>query len=586
VERRLAAIVAADIVGYSRLVAQDEAGTVAAVTALRTEAIEPVVVAHGGRIVKTMGDGLLMEFASAVNAVGCAAEIQRRVDELGAGVAADRRIVFRIGVNVGDVIVDGDDILGDGVNVAARLEGSAEPGDIRLSAAVVEQVRDRVAFRFEDLGEHRLKNLARSVHVFRLLRHAAGDSTPEPVAFTSRPAVAVLPFANLSGDPAEDYFVDGLTEDIITTLAYWRWFPVIARNSTFVYKGKPTHAREIGKELAAAYLVEGSVRRGGNRIRITAQLIDAATGHSLWVERFERDMDDVFALQEEIAGRVVVSIEPEIQRAEEAHALRTRPKHLAAWDYALRALALQERMSRTCHHEARQALTQALRLDPGSAFAWSLLALCHYHEGILGWAADRGAALSASLDAAQRAIDIDERDWLGQALEGMGRLWTERDHVAALEREEYAVRLNPSAPLARHCLACILEFSGRPADAIPHLQAVLRLDPRYRFASLCLADEAMCRFLMGDFAASSSLAERAVRMQPSNVRARQRLVAALSAQGRSAEASAAASELIQLQPDLSIEYIETTYPFQSGTDRHAFVAALQTAGLLLDAPGP
>lgn len=578
-ERRLVAIIAADIVGYSRLVGDDEAGTVAAVTALRIQAIEPAVAAHGGRIVKTTGDGLLMEFASAVNAVGCAVEIQRRVDEAGAGVAADRRIVFRIGVNVGDVIVEGDDILGDGVNVAARLEGSAEPGDIRLSAAVVEQVRDRVAFRFEDLGEHLLKNLARPVHVYRLLRHAT-DSTPEPVAFTSRPAVAVLPFANLSGDAGEDYFVDGLTEDIITTLAYWRWFPVIARNSTFAYKGKAVHAREIGKELGAAYLVEGSVRRGGERIRISAQLIDAASGHHLWVERFERDMDDVFTLQEEIAGRVVVSIEPEIQRAEEAHALRTRPRHLVAWDYALRALALQERMSRTCHQEAREALAQALRLDPRSAFAWSLLALCHYHEGILGWTADRGAALKASLDAAQRAIEIDERDWLGQALEGMGQLWTARDHDAALEREEYAVRLNPSAPLARHCLACILEFSGRPADAIPHLQAVLRLDPRYRFGSLCLADEAMCRFLMGDFTASAALAEKAVRLQPANVRARQRLVAALAAQGRNDDARSAAAELVKLQPDLAIEYIETTYPFRFAADRQAFVGALQTAGLL------
>jgi adenylate cyclase len=578
-ERRLAAIIAADIVGYSRLVAQDEAGTVAAVSALRTELIEPTVAAHGGRIVKTTGDGLLMEFASAVNAVSCAVEIQRRVGERAAGAAADRRIVFRMGLNVGDVIVEDGDILGDGVNVAARLEGSAEPGDIHLSSAVVDQVRDRVAFHFEDLGEHSLKNLPRSVRIFRVREQTAG-SMPEPLAFTARPAVAVLPFANLNADPAEEYFVDGLTEDIITTLAYWRWFPVIARNSTFVYKGRPTHAREIGKELAAAYLVEGSVRRGGSRIRINAQLIDAASGHHLWVERFERDMDDVFALQEEIAARIVISIEPEIQRAEAAHARRTRPKHLGAWDYTLRALALQERMSRTCHQEAREALSQALNLDPGSAFAWSLLALCHYHEGILGWAANRSAALKASLEAAQRAIDIDERDWLGQALEGMGRLWTERDHGAALEREEHAVRLNPSAPLARHCLACILEFSGRPAEAIPHLQAVSRLDPRYRFASLCLADEALCRFLMDDTAAASALAEKAVRMQPANVRARQRLVAALSAQGRSAEARAAASELARLQPDFSIEYIDTTYPFQSGADRQRFVSALQSAGLL------
>ena len=578
-ERKLAAILAADIVGYSRLVGLDEVGTVAAVAALRTEAIEPLVGAKGGRIVKTMGDGLLMEFASAVNAVDCAVAIGRRVAERARGVAEDRRIIFRMGIHVGDVIVAGDDILGDGVNIAARLEGIAAPGEIRLSAAAVDQVRDRVAYHFEDLGEQPLKNLTRPVRVFRLL-----DMSPaaagEALAFTARPAVAVLPFDNMSGDPAEDYFVDGLTEDIITTLAYWRWFPVIARNSTFVYKGKPKHATAIGKELGAAYLVEGSARRGGNRVRITVQLIDAASGHHLWAERFERDLADVFAVQEEIAERVVVSIEPAIQRAEKERAQRMRPEHLGAWDYALRALALQERMSRAGHKEARAALAQALRLDPASAFAWSLLSLCHYHEGILGWAEDRGAALKVSLDAAQHAIEIDERDWLGQALEGMGRLWTERDHPAALERQELAVTLNPSAPLARHFLGCVLEFYSRPAEAIPHLQAVMRLDPRYRFGSLCLADEALCQFLLGDLAAAHGLAEKAVRLQPANVRARQRLVAVLAAQGLDDKARAEAAELTRLQPDFSLDYIETTYPFAAAEEREAFVAAIRRAGLL------
>lgn len=299
-ERRLAAILAADIVGYSRLV-----------------------------------------------------------------VAEDRCIVFRMGIHVGDVIIAGDDILGDGVNIAAPLESIAAPGEIRLSAAAVDQVRDRVAHGLEDLGEQHLKNVARPVHVFRILE-VSPSVAADALAFTARPAVAVLPFDNMSGDPAEDYFVDGLTEDIITTLAYWRWFPVIARNSTFAYKGKPKHGAAIGKELGAAYLVEGSARRGGNRVRITAQLIDAATGHHVRAERFERDMPDVFAVQEEIAERVVVSIEPAIQRAEKERTQRLRPEHLGAWDYALKAPALQERMTGRGHQEARGMLEQALCLDPNS----------------------------------------------------------------------------------------------------------------------------------------------------------------------------------------------------------------------------
>jgi adenylate cyclase len=581
-ERRLAAIVAADVVGYSRLIGLDEAGTLAMLRDVRSAAIDPLLAAHGGRVVKTMGDGLLLEFASAVNAVQCAVEMQRGLAERGRTMPADRRIVFRIGVHVGDVVIQGEDILGDGVNIAARLETIADPGGISLSGAVVDQVRDRLPYAFEDQGEQALKNIARPVRVFRLAAAPGGApaAASAAVPFTARSAVAVLPFDNMSGDPAEDYFVDGLTEDIITTLSYWRWFPVIARNSTFAYKGKPKNAGQIGKDLGAAYLVEGSARRGGNRVRITAQLIDAATGHHLWAERYERDMADVFAVQEEIAERVVVSIEPEIHRAEKQRALRTRPEHLGAWDFALKALSLQERMSRTGHKEAREMLAHALTLDPGSAFAWSMLALCHYHEGILGWAEDRAAALKASLDAGQRAIELDELDWLGHAMQGMGRLWTERDHSAALEGQERAVTLNPSAPLARHFLACVLEFSSRPAEAIPHLETLLRLDPRYRFASLAVADEALCQFLLGDFQASRASAERAVRLQPANVRARQRLVAALSALGLDEAARAAGAELTRLQPDLSLDYIDTTYPFRSGDERDRFVAALRRANLL------
>lgn len=581
-ERRLAAIVAADVAGYSRLMAADETGTLAALQSALREAVEPAIAAHGGRVVKRMGDGLLLEFPSAVEAVQSAVNIQRAMAERNRGAADGARMEFRIGVNVGDVIVQGDDVFGDGVNLAARLEQMAEPGGIYVSRAARDQVRDRLPYALEDLGEHALKNIARPQRVFRVLADglSARIAAGAPALFTARPAVAVLPFDNMGAGADEDYFVDGLTEDIITALSYWRWFPVIARNSTFVYKGKPKNAVQIGREIGAAYIVEGSARRAGDRVRITVQLIDAHSGHHLWAERYDRNITDVFAVQEEIAERVVVSIEPEIHRAEEQRAARKRPDHLDAWDNALRALSLQQSMTRDSYAQARALLERAVADDPNFAYAWSLLALCHYHEGILGWAGDRQASLGASLAAAESAVAIDDRDWLGHALRGMGRLWTRREYDAALDGQERAVALNPSAPMARHTLACIFEFTGRPAEAIPHLHAIHRLDPRYRFASLALADEALCQFLLGDMEAARASAQKAVRTQPSNVRARQRLVATLAALGQEAEARREAAELARLQPDLSLDYIDTTYPFQRTNERARFVEALRQAGLL------
>jgi len=406
-------------------------------------------------------------------------------------------------------------------------------------------------------------------------------ASPQPAAdFADTRAVAVLPFDNLSSDPGEGYFADGLTEDIITALAYWRWFPVVARNSTFAYKGKPKNAKEIGRELGAAYLVEGSARRSEDQFRITVQLIETATGHHLFAERYNRAMADVFVVQEEIAERIVASIEPEINRAETRRAARKHPSDLGAWDHALKALSLQERMTPACHEEAREHLKLALDLDPTSARAWSLLSLCHYHEGILGWVTPRGDALRASLEAAEQAVACDDREWLAQGLWGMGRMWTERDFSSALDGTERAVALNPSAPLARHMLACILEFSGRPAEALPHLEAILRLDPRYRFRSLAIADQSLCHLLLGNFDEAISLADKAVRVQPANVRARQRLVAALNLRGQSDNARAAAVELSRLQATLDVAYIDDTYPFLLPHERDLFVGALRASGLL------
>ena len=580
-ERRLAAVVSVDVVGYSRLMGQDEAGTLAAVGALRRDIIEPAIAARAGRLVKAMGDGFLLEFPSAVEAVECAAEVQQRVSELESQSKSAHPIVLRVGINVGDIMVEDGDVFGDGVNVAARLEGLADPGGILLSRAAYDQVRDKVDYVFEDLGERSLKNIARAVHVFRLTKaQGISASSHKRGDFGDLRAVAVLPFDNLSGNPAEDYFVDGLTEDIITALSYWRWFPVVARNSTFAYKGKAKNITEVGRELGAAYVVEGSARRSGEQLRISVQLIETATGHHLFADRYDRGLADVFLVQDEIAERIVISIEPEIHRAEARRSARKHPSDLDAWDHALKALSLQERMTPAGHAEARNDLKLALDVDPTSARAWSLLALCHYHEGILGWAGHRGDALRSSLHAAEQAVACDDRDWLGQALSGMGRMWTERDFTSALEGEECAVGLNPSAPLARHFLACVLEFSGRPADALPHLEAILRLDPRYRFRSLALADQSLCHLLIGNFDKAIATAESAVRVQPGNVRARQRLVAGLSLRGSDDAARTAAQELSRLQPGLDVAYIDETYPFMLPDERDKFVGALRRFGLL------
>jgi TolB-like protein/class 3 adenylate cyclase len=342
--RKLAAIFAADISGYSSMMSADEDGTVRKLKAVQAIVL-PIIEAHGGRIIDLAGDGILAEFPSAIRAVEAALRVQNSMEVLNA--EAGPEMLFRIGVNIGDVIDDGTRLFGDGINIAARLESIAEPGGILLSRAAYDQVRDRIQIAFDDLGEHSLKNIVRPVQTFRVVRES--DAKPSnvraPLGFKDSRAVAVMPFENMSSDPAETYFVDGLTEDIITALSYWRWFPVVARNSTFAYKGKPKNVTEIGRELGAAYLVEGSARRSGEHVRITVQLVETATGHHLFAERYDRAIADVFAVQDEIAERIVASIEPEIHRAEARRAARKYPSDLDAWDCSLKALSLQERMT-------------------------------------------------------------------------------------------------------------------------------------------------------------------------------------------------------------------------------------------------
>jgi adenylate cyclase len=356
VDRRLAAIFAGDVAGYSRLMGVDEEGTLRQLKAHRKELVDPKITEHRGRIVKTTGDGMLVEFVSVVDAVRCAVDIQRGMAERNAEVQADRRIEFRIGINVGDIISDSNDIYGDGVNVAARLEALAEPGGITVSRNVHDQVRDKLSFGFEDMGEQIVKNIARPIGVHRvsLLESAApttfkstGTTDQTRLSSAHRPSLAVLPFVNMSGDPEQDYFAEGISEDIITGLSKLRWFFVIARNSSFAYGGKAVDVKRIARELSVRYILEGSVRKGGSRVRITAQLIDAATGNHIWADRYDGDLTDVFALQDEITKKVVAAIEPKLLEAEGVRSQSRSPEDLGAWEMVMRANSLFWRMTQS-----------------------------------------------------------------------------------------------------------------------------------------------------------------------------------------------------------------------------------------------
>jgi adenylate cyclase len=581
-ERRLAAILAADVVGYSRLIRVDEEGTIAALKALRAELIDPRITEHHGRIVKLMGDGMLAEFPSVVDAVRTAVETQQAVVEHNADLPKEQRIEFRVGINLGDVVIDGDDIHGDGVNVAARLEGLAEPGGICISGKVYEEVRDRTDLAFEDLGEQEVKNIDRPVRAYRIRIDRTSDSSlisGQSSTPPDRPAIAVLPFENMSGDAEQAYFADGLTEDLITALAAWRWFPVIARYSSFAFRNTDQPLSAVARELGARYIVEGSVRRAGERVRVTTELVDATTGHQLWAQRYDRDIRDIFALQDEITESVVISIEPELSQAERTRAMRKPPGNLDAWDLVMKAQGHAFEFSKQGNTKAFELLRQALALEPGLPYALSMLALCSYKDAILGFSSDRDGSLAEARRAAERAVAIDDRDWLAHAILGIILVWTERRFERALEHEERATMLNPSSTWARAFLSCVLEFGGAPEKAIPELEAALRLDPHSPFATFFNADLAIAHFVQGRFDDAIEYASRAIDISPANVRARQRLAASLAQAGRIEEAQDAFRELLRRQPDLSVAYIDETYPFRHAEDRELFIEGLSKAGL-------
>src|ERR1700746_3513697 len=386
-QRKLAAILSADVVGYSRSMEIDEAGTLARLKAMRRDLFDPLIAAYSGRTFQLIGDGALVEFGSAVDAVTCAIEVQKKVQERNAGSSEDARIEFRIGINVGDVIIDGDDIYGDGVNVAARLEALAAPGGICVSRVVRDQVRDKLDFSFEDMGEQQVKNIARPVRVHRVAMGFESRSIAPAIsqpAISNPPSIGVLPFDNMSADPEQEYFVDGIVEDIITGLSRIKWLLVIARNSTFVYKGRAVDVRQAGRELGVRYVLEGSLRRAGNRVRITAQLIEAETGMHVWAERYDRPLGDIFELQDELTLNVVGAIEPNLRQAEIERARRKRPENLDAYDLYLRAQPFAQVAMPGDAGKALALLDQARLLEPDYAAAHASAAWCYEQRYLRG----------------------------------------------------------------------------------------------------------------------------------------------------------------------------------------------------------
>ena len=477
--RRLAAILAADVAGYSRLMGADEEGTLERLKALRRELVDPTIAKHKGRIVNTTGDGLLVEFASIVDAVRCAVQVQQAMSERDAGAGRDNRIELRIGINLGDVIVEGDDLYGDGVNIAARIEALADAGGVFVSNTVYDHVRDRLPFVFEDLGEKQVKNIARPVRVYRVRDLASKAAPPPTLLLPDKPSIAVLPFANMSGDPEQEYFADGMVEEIITALSRIRSLFVIARNSSFTYKGQAIDVKQVGRELGVRYVLEGSVRKAGSRVRITGQLIDAATSAHLWAERFDGLLQDVFDMQDQVASSVAGVIEPALQAAETARSAGRSTTDLTAYDLYLRGYAMV--MSRSGQTpEALLLMEQAFARDPGYGPALAWAAFCCARLMIDGESQDLPGDRQKGIDFARRALKVagDDPAIIANAAEALA--YFGEDIGTMMTLVDRSLALNPNFARGWHVSANIRFWGGYPDTAIEHAGMALRLSPRAR----------------------------------------------------------------------------------------------------------
>ena len=566
VERRLAAILAADVAGYSRLMGVDEEGTLAALKAYRRELIDPKITEHRGRIVKTTGDGALVEFASAVDAVRCAMEIQRAMTERSAQIPEERRIEFRIGINVGDIIIDEGDIYGDGVNIAARLETLASPGAICLSDNAYQQIKGKLALDVNDIGEQPLKNIAGPVRVYRVQLSSAASTARTTLPIPDKPSIAVLPFDNLSAEPDQDYLADGFVEAITAALSHIRSFFVIARNSAFTYKGRATNVRDIGRELGVAYLLEGSVQKSGTRLRITVQLVETEGGAHVWSSQYDGTIDDIFNLQDRITEQVAGALQPSIRIAEIERSRRKRPQDLGAYDYTMRAMPHVWTLEKEESAKALELLDKALALDPKYPLALSLAGWCHAQRAVYNWADDIAGSQALARTLAERAAELSGDDPLILAVLGavhtiVGNLGTAR---VLLER---ALALDPNAAWAWTRLGWLESLSDRPERAIENFERAWRLSPLDPMNFNNQVGMAFSHEVAQDYEKAVALYRRALEERPHTVWIYRYLTSALSGAGRMAEAKEAYAEMMRNYPRLTAAKFRQAMPSAPIIDR-------------------
>ena len=639
IEPKLAAILSADVKGYSRLMGADEEGTLRTLTAYREE-MDAIIRQHRGRVVGSAGDSVLAEFASVVDAMQCAVVIQATLKAENASLPAQRKMEFRIGINLGDVMVQGEQIYGDGVNIAARLESLAEPGGIYISSTVYDQVKNKLALEYEYLGEQEVKNIAEPVRVYRVrepesaapttsasvLRQAQHEriSTPrtlslskgahpsravlllaglllivgaaatiryfssstirtpqspipnqEALPLPDRPSIAVLPFVNISEDPKQEYFSDGLTEDLITDLSKLPGLFVIARNSVFTYKGKAVKVAEVGRELGVRYVLEGSVRKAEDRVRINTQLVDATTGHHLWSERYDRELKDIFALQDEIIQQIVVNLNVEIRQAELARVRRTPTNNLTAYDYLLRGMELLQRFTKETNAQARQMFEKALELDPQYAEAYAALGLTYHLELVWQWSQDP-QTLERWFALAQRALALDDSLPLAHSLLGQAYLW-KRQYEQAIAEGERAIALNPNDAGGYSWLADTLNFTGQPEEALGLAEKAMRLDPRNR--DVYLFEVGWAYNWLGRYKEAITALKRVLTRHPNHLGAHATLVVSYSELGREEEARAEAAEVLRISPNFSLESVRQRGPYKDQARLERWLDAWRKAGL-------
>ena len=568
-ERRLTTVLAADVVGYSRLMTVDETGTLAALKTHRKELIEPKTADYRGRVVKLMGDGTLVEFASVVDAVRFAVDIQRDMIERNVSVPEDRQIIYRVGINIGDIIVEGDDIYGDGVNVAVRLEELAEPGGICIARNVFNQVKNKVHLIFQDLGEKQVKNIPDPIRVYRV--DLSGTDTDTDTGSVSRgsdlgnlplpgkPSIAVLPFNNMSGDPEQEYFGDGLAEDIIIELSKFRSLFVIARNSSFAFKEQALGVKEIGQRLGVRYVVEGSVRRADKRLRITAQLIDAASNAHLWAERYDRPLEEIFAIQDEVTQAVVMAIEPELESAERKRARRKQPENLDAWECYQRGLWHLYQYMTEDSTKAQEFFQRAIEFDPNFAPPHAALGYALYYEVIEGLASPSDDWLSRAIKAAKTAVTLDERDSFGHMV--LARLLlADGEYDASIAACDTALALNPNDANAHYGQGLTLCFAGHPEAAIPKVDQALRLNPHDPGAWAFLWFKNHALTLLHCYDEALIWAKKAVQQPNATLWAFAGEAVALAHLGQTEEARIALNQALVIKPDLSCEFFRSVLP--------------------------